>query len=571
MRNLTLKKAFLFTAFSLLFCATSFAQHITLPDLYDEGMTIQRGQSQTLHGITDPGMTTEIKWRGKTYKAEADRQGRFSLSIPAGEAGGPFVLQIGNRDIKNVYVGDVFLCSGQSNMELPMVRCEDLYRDVIDSYSNSQIHIVKTPRTYRLDEPNDIYSVKKNGASLWVEPKPENNGSIGAVTFFFAKKYNETYGVPVGIINSSVGGSPVEAWISEDSLIRFQESYNKILMAKDADYVKASQAFGAKSNQAWQKLAQKYWKEFDSQSPELKANNSKPVSLFSADWGRNSEGNINGLHYFQKTITLTKEQANEECMLRMGCIVDADEIFVNGEKVGGISYQYPPRKYKVRKGLLKEGENLIEIRLQSYGGTPTFVTEKPYKLYPLNTKFGEKPAWEIDLSAGWKYQLVQQMSGPQGGPDFMMTPAALYKGMLAPVLDWGYTGAVWYQGESNVGRANSYETMLKLLISDWRGRIAANQHAAPAKAKKGKKAPVSEASASELPFVIIQLANFLHPQSPDQAAQQALRDAQRKVAETTPKCDWVYTGDLGEWNDIHPLQKKEVGERVEAAFEKLLK
>ncbi|MCF0202814.1 MAG: sialate O-acetylesterase, partial [Bacteroidaceae bacterium] len=197
---------------------------------------------------------------------------------------------------------------------------------------------------------------------------------------------------------------------------------------------------------------------------------------------------------------------------------------------------------------LKAGENTIYIRLKSYGGTPTFVTEKPYKLIPLDK--GQN--WEIDLSTGWEHQLVQRMPSPQGAPDFMMTPAALYKGMLAPVLNWGYKGAVWYQGESNVGRANEYETMLRLLISDWRGRLAATQ-------------------TQPLPFVIIQLANFLHPQSPDQSAQQALRNAQRRVAETTPDCDWVYTGDLGEWNDIHPLQKKEVGERVQAAFDKLLK
>ena len=492
-------------------------------------------------------MTVEVKWQGKNYKANADRDGRFSIAIPTGKAGGPYELKIGNRIIKNVFVGDVFLCSGQSNMELPMSRCEDLYRDIIDSYSNSQIHIVKTPRTFRLDEPNDIYSVKKNGASLWVEPKPENNGSIGAVTFFFAKKYNETYGVPVGIINSSVGGSPVEAWISEDSLAKCQLYNNKLQMAKDTDYVKACQAMSAKSNQAWQGLAQKYIKDFEAnnnvfgkEASSSADSNWQPTSLFSPDWARDAEGNINGIHAFRKVINVTAEQAAQGGLLRMGCIVDADDIFVNGKHIGSTSYQYPPRKYKIPAGTLKAGKNIVYIRLTSYGGTPSFVTEKPYKIIFNNS--------EINLSSGWEYKLIQRMPSPQGAPDFMMTPAALYKGMLAPILDWGYSGAVWYQGESNVGQANEYEKMLKLLISDWRARVS-----------------------EPLPFVIIQLANFLHPQSPDQAAQQALRNAQRRVAETTPSCAWVYTGDLGEWNDIHPLQKKEVGERVEVAFQKLLK
>ncbi|MCF0203199.1 MAG: sialate O-acetylesterase, partial [Bacteroidaceae bacterium] len=154
-------------------------------------MTIQRGQTQKLHGISDPGAAVEVQWRGKKYKAEADRDGKFAVEIPAGNAGGPFVLQIGMRKIEKVFVGDVFLCSGQSNMELPMGRCEDLYRDIIDSYSNPNVHIVKTPRTYRLDEANDIYSVKGDG--LWVEPSPKSNAGIGAVTFFFAKAYQEKY------------------------------------------------------------------------------------------------------------------------------------------------------------------------------------------------------------------------------------------------------------------------------------------------------------------------------------------------------------------------------------------
>ena len=275
-----------------------------------------------------------------------------------------------------------------------------------------------------------------------------------------------------------------------------------------------------------------------------------PTDLFASGWATNGLNTINGSHWFRKDFQVSGQQAGEKATLRLGCIVDADSVYVNGTFVGTVSYQYPPRIYTIPAGLLKVGKNTITIRLFSYGGFPHFVKEKPYKIL-----FGkgqpEKGESEISLEGDWKYRLGAPMPAAPGQTAFHYKPVGLYNAMIAPLLNYTVSGVIWYQGESNVSRRNEYKDLLTAMIADWR------QHW----------------NRPDMPFYVIELADFLSPEDKGgRAAWAEFRKVQAEVANTNKNVTLIKNGDLGEWNDIHPLDKKTLGQRVsQAVFQQRVK
>ena len=267
------------------------------------------------------------------------------------------------------------------------------------------------------------------------------------------------------------------------------------------------------------------------------------TELFASGWATNGLNPINGSHWFRKDFQISEQQAGEQATLRLGCIVDADSVYVNGTFVGTVSYQYPPRIYTIPAGLLKAGKNTVTIRLFSYGGRPHFVKEKPYKIL-----FGkgqpEKGELEISLEGNWKYRLGASMPAAPGQTAFHYKPSGLYNAMIAPLLNYTVSGVIWYQGESNVSRRNEYKALLSAMITDWRGRW----------------------NRPQMPFYIIELADFLSPEDKGgRAAWAEFRKVQAEVADTNANVTLIKNSDLGEWNDIHPLDKKTLGQRLSRA------
>ncbi|MDE6337297.1 MAG: sialate O-acetylesterase, partial [Muribaculaceae bacterium] len=210
--------------------------------------------------------------------------------------------------------------------------------------------------------------------------------------------------------------------------------------------------------------------------------------------------------------------------------------WVNGKFVGFTAYQYPPRIYKVPEGVLREGDNVVTVRVVSNGGVPHFVEEKPHKFIFTD---GE----EISLEGDWLYRTGTPMPPTPGVTDFFQTPTVLYNGLIAPMLNFPFRGVVWYQGESDVDIRNEYTALMKSLMNDWRDKFDDEQ----------------------LPFFIVELADFLHPSDTyGRKSWQEMREAQRKAADETPEAWWILNGDVGEWNDIHPRDKKTPGTRVAA-------
>lgn len=553
MNKVRFNKVRLSLAVLLCLCATSMVDaKVKLPALISDGMVLQREQPIKVWGTADAGESVQVKFLknatptgvkgGKlkvAYTVTADANGRWTLTLPAMKPGGPYILQVNDIELKDILVGDVWLCSGQSNMELPVSRVTDMFRDEIAAYENTNIRQLKVPNIFNFHAPQaDLPDYV-----AWKPLTQENVMNFSALGYFFAKAMYEKNSIPVGLINSSWGGTPVEAWISEEGLKEFPKYINDKRQYEDDAYLKSIKQTEGLSFYRWNTSLYQGDAGLHEATPWYAANYNdkdwKAVDLFSTDWGTNGLNPINGSHWFRKEVEVPQDWNGKEATLRLGCIVDADSVYVNGTFVGTISYQYPPRIYTIPAGVLKAGKNTVTIRLISNNSYPHFVKEKPYKIICGNE--------EVSLQGEWKYRLGAPMPPAPGMMFFCYEPVCLYNAMIAPLQNYGIRGVLWYQGESNVDRRNEYAALLTALIADWR-----NTFGNP-----------------ELPFYIVELADFLSRD--DVSGRQAwaeMRKEQAKVAETNRNTRLIRNSDLGEWNDIHPLDKKTLGQRAaESALE----
>lgn len=505
---------------------------VTLPTLLSDGMVWQRERPVRIWGTADKGEQVTVLFQKKKYTAVADEAGNWQVELPPMKAGGPYEMKVNEICLKDILVGDVWLCSGQSNMELMVQRVTDMFAEEIASYENPMIHYVKVPLG------NDPHAPKADVPKVsWMALTKEQAPSFSAFAYFFAKEMYKETRVPVGIINSSWGGSAVEAWMSEEALQPFPRLLHERDLFCSDEYRELCDRSGRMMNRFWDVALYKGDAGVQSNvrwnRPELEDADWQTVEMFSKDWGWKNGYPVNGSHWFRQTVNLTAEQAGKDAVLRLGCMVDADSVFVNGTFVGNTFYQYPPRIYRVPASLLHAGENLVTVRLISYTGVPHFVADKPYCL-----------AWKTDtvrLARTWKYRLGCEMPARQGGVSFQNVPTGMYNSMIAPLRNWTFSGALWYQGETNTGRPNEYEALLSAMIADWRNKL----------------------NDPDLPFVIVQLANFMQTHSqPIESNWAALREAQRRTALKVPNTAMAVAIDLGEWNDIHPLNKKELARRA---------
>lgn len=518
--------------FLILSCVFLSEAKVTLPVLVSDGMVLQRDRDITIWGTADAGEAVKIRFLEKNYTTVADTGGNWSVILPPAKAGGPYVMTVNELEITDILIGDVWLCSGQSNMELPVGRVMDLYRKEVESYVNPMIRHIKVPLAYNFHYPQqDI-----NPAS-WQELTPENVLSFSAVAYFFAKELFEKTKTPVGLINASVGGSPAEAWISEEGLTDFPHYLNYRDICRSDEYVSDVKKLDRERRNLWNAILYRQDAGLNGEqewfSPGYDDSGWEDVDLFDKTWGSDGLNSVNGSHWLRKEFSVPAHSQGKPVVLRLGCIVDADSVFVNGVFVGTTAYQYPPRIYTIPANLLKEGKNTITVRLVSYSGYPGFVEDKPYKLVFDNE--------EISLEGTWKYRQGTRMPALPGETFFHYKPTGLYNAMIAPLQHWGIKGVLWYQGESNTGRYNEYYGLMKALIGDWRSLW---------------KQP-------ELPFLIVQLAGFMQdPPHPAESHWAELRNVQLRLSQTVPNTGLAVTIDIGEWNDVHPLNKKEVAHRL---------
>lgn len=521
--------------------ATSYAE-VTLPKLISNGMVLQREQVITLWGWGALDEQVEVQLNGKPVGTSTTAAGKWQIQLAPQPAGGPHTITIAGTNtiaLNDIYFGDVWLTSGQSNMDLPMRRVKHTYPREVAEANLPQVRVFTVPSQYDFNQVHNDVS-----GGQWLAVNPNNIEQFSAVSYFFAKALHQAKHIPIGIINSSMGGTTAESWLSEESLQAFPTHYQKAKQYQDKHYLAQLINSDKKAQTQWHNQLTHNDKgtaaELPWYAPEYKATNWHSMQV-PGYWANHPSfkgvNTINGNVWFRKTITLPNDAANKAGQIWLGTIVDADTVYINGHKIGNTGYQYPPRLYPINKNILQAGENTIVVKITSNYGKGGFVLDKPYWLEVNNTRYDLKGEWQFKVGA---------LSAPPPSSKFVSytAPLGYYNAMLAPLLTTQIKGVVWYQGESNVGRAEEYKSLMATLIKSWRAGF--NQ--------------------PELPFIVVQLANFLEAQAaPSESHWAELREAQRQIVNSTSHTALVVTIDVGEWNDIHPVRKKEVGQRAAVA------
>jgi sialate O-acetylesterase len=539
-------KLLLATACCLSFTLPSISQ-VRLPQLISNAMVLQRDTKLNIWGWAASGEKVTVKFNGKTYQTTTPADGKWTIVLNAMKAGGPYTMDISASNhiiLNDILLGDVWFCSGQSNMTILMERVKEKYPDEIKNANYPQI------RNFFVPTASDVTKVHQDlPPGKWAEATSENIMGFAAVPYFFAKKLYLKYHVPIGIVNSSVGGTPIQAWISEGGFKTIPAYATRINQFKDTSFIRqiSKPPVSNTNNKNFIQPDKGLTGPVKWYDTAFIAQNWRPFFL-PGYWADQGVKGLNGVVWFRKEIEVPASMAGKPAKLFMGRIVDADETYVNGVKVGNITYQYPPRRYDVPAGLLKPGKNLIVVRVTNTFGKGGFVPDKRYELTDGTIK--------IDLRGDWQYQVGQvypslrrSAGDVESGFAFSAQnePTGLYNTMVAPAINYKIKGFLWYQGETNAGKPREYGQLLQALISDWRGKF--NQPNAP--------------------FIYAQLPNYMEVQySPAESQWAELRQQQLQTL-AVPNTAMAVAIDAGEWNDIHPLNKKDVGERMALAAEKL--
>jgi len=534
----TLKIFFSIISLMLLTVQASLCQ-VRLPKLVSDGMILQREAPVKIWGWASVGEKVTLHFNNQSFNTVTGKDDKWQITLPAQKAGGPFTMEIvaGNRiSLKDILFGDVWLCSGQSNMETTMSRVSPLYGKEIEACGNPNIRLFQVPVRWNYNKPQqDIQGGK------WEEANPQNILKYTAVGYFFARELNAKYNIPIGIIQCAAGGSSAESWISEESLKAFPEQHKIAKQLSDTTYMQKLLSSEKKAQWKWFNELGKNdlgRKETPWLSPQLDDSSWSTLQIPSSF--REAKMDIeNGAAWFRKQIDLPSNCEGKPALLELGTIVDSDSVFINGQFIGTTSYQYPPRRYNVASGILKAGKNNITVRVVCQSGNGGFIKEKPYQLTVEGQTFGLKGTWKYNIGA---------KCGPSPSSTFFPgKPLGLYNAMLFPIVNYQLKGMVWYQGESNAERAHEYKAVLSTLIGEWRKLWGQGN----------------------LPFLFVQLPDFMEPKNePSEGGWATLRYQQLKTL-SVPKTAMAVTIGLGEWNDIHPLRKKEVGQRLALAAEKL--
>ena len=553
----TIMKKIIFLC-ATLFCLSAAEAKITMPQLFQSGMVMQRGKAIPVWGKADAGETVTIRFNKKEYTATADTNGRWRVDLPKMKAGGPYTLVVKGEngeesEISDVMIGDVWLLSGQSNIDVHIERVYPQYTTEVDNYENTNI------RLFRVQNETSTHGVKDDIRPTSINWKPlnkQNAWPFSAVGYFLGKKMFEKNKVAQGVIVNSWGGTPIEAWISEDSLkVDYPMLIKKLQMYQNDNYVRAQMQANGAANHQWETILN----QNDPGYADAACDDSQWSLINQNDWTWRGTGSV----WLRQHIMIDKEHAGKPARLLLGTLFDRDVTYLNGKQIGQTGYQYPPRRYDIPEGLLREGDNVIAIRFINKFGAVHFIPEKPYMLCFGDDRLSQNPMPKdvLPLGSEWKMKVGAEMPQcPGGDVSLQNLPTTLYNAVLYPLAPYAINGIVWYQGESNTGNPAPYADYLKKLMGSWRDCWNDQQ----------------------MPFVVVQLANYdgrqqtvfprpITPQpEPVNSGWAQLREAQRVVAKADAKAELAVINDLGETVDIHPLRKKEVAERIALCFDKLL-
>ncbi len=506
------------------------AKDIQLPHVFGDNMVLQQNQSNNIWGTSSPNGVMKIKFANKEIHVQSDAEGQWDAKLPALKAGGPYELIIIGHDtvqIQNILIGEVWLASGQSNMGYTMKSLGDHYLDDIKNSQNDKIRFLTVEKINSYTIKNDMETTG------WKRTNPTSILKYSAAAYFFAKELHQEKGVPVGIINSSYGGTAIERWISRDTLETFPRYQKRFAnldtiteTAEMIDKLKKEWIEEMNKNYSYNKIEENKWKTIH--APETFEHNAYPET--------------DGFFWLKKTIHLPEEYAGKEITLHLAAIDDLDFTYFNDTYIGYDGPWHKMRIYNVPRNLVKQGQNEIVIGVMDFASNGGFHGE------PEDLKIVQDDN-NLSLANEWKCIHVAKNEDVPPIPMSKLknSPSGLYNAMIAPIIPYSIKGVIWYQGESNVSRAKEYSELFPALITNWRKKY----------------------NNLRLPFIFVQLANFKPRVSePTESDWAELREAQTSALELNNTAMAV-TIDIGEAKDIHPKNKKEVGKRLFKAAQKI--
>ena len=519
-----------YLALLFLLCTLISNANVKMPLLFSDGMVLQRNKAIPIWGFADANEKVEIHFNKQIKKTQADKNGKWTVNLDAEKAGGPFELIIIGKNkitIKNVLVGEVWICSGQSNMEFQVFKTMNADKEMNNAYY---------PMIRHFGVAQDLSGKPKDDlkAGKWEVSSKETVGNFTAVGFYFARKLYSELKIPIGIINTSWGGTNVETWTSREAFQNSPEFKNMIADVPVMNVDSISVLYAKRMKERVEKI----------QGTSVSTANENTFKDFSFDdtswgelntpslWENQPLGDLDGVVWMRKTITLSGEDIKNKATLSLAKIDDEDITYVNGVEVGKNTLYDVRRIYQIPNGILKEGKNVIAVRIvDNTGGGGIYGEAEDLKL-TLGSKV-------VPLDGKWKFRVIVVKTSLSPNS----YPSLLYNAMVNPLVPYAIEGVLWYQGEANVWRANQYKKAFPLMITDWRTKF-----------KQG-----------DFPFYFVQLSTFDETGGNSKKGSRwaELREAQSETLKLK-NTGMAVTTDIGNAKDIHPTNKQDIGLRLAA-------
>ena len=511
---------------------------IIMPHLFGNGMVLQRDAPVKIWGHAAPGETLKVSFHGQTRQTIAKSNGSWTTTLAPMTYGGPYTMEIIAKNdtlqYKDILIGDVWVCSGQSNMEFPVSG----WSHVIDADKEIKNADYPAIRLFTVNKAINPIPAEEVTGGRWEHCSPSTIAPFSAVGYFFGRQLHKTLKIPIGLINTTWGGTDIESWISRQSLDTSKEFHNAVANLPQVSLDSLRDLYRQRSLQLVTRLqgglpdaaTEASWKDpsFD--------DSHWPVMQLPGLWDNQQLGaSFDGIVWFRKEIGITTIGAADTALLSLGMIDDNDETYINGIRIGTTSGYNLHRVYKIMPGVLHPGKNTIAVKVTDGGGGGGIYGEE-------SDLWLELPSNKLSLIGPWPFQVASIIAGDGGfGPNSY--PSLLYNAMVNPLRPFRIKGAIWYQGENNASRAWQYRKAMPLLIEDWRHQWKEDT----------------------LPFYFVQLTSFKASggDSNKGSTWAELRESQEKT-QSLPHTGMAITLDIGDPGDIHPKDKQDVGRRLAA-------
>lgn len=499
---------------------------VEMPHIFSNDMVLQRNKPISVWGWAKAGETIEVDFKGQNIKAKADKLGNWSVKLNQSQFGGPYEMTIKGKEntitYNNILIGDVWLCSGQSNMEWNVKNTNNAVQEMANA-TYPQIRLFTVKKAISSFPLKDV-------DGMWQTCSPETIADFSAVGYFFGRELNQNTNIPIGLINSSWGGTIIETWTSSQMMKSVPKFGKQLEELAASDFQQMLQDNNQKKKLFDDALAndigvlQQWYNK-----PELFTKKMKVPEA----WDKNELKSMDGSVWFRYEFDLPQNAAGKSATLSLGAIDDNDITYINGQEVGRTNGYDVLRRYNVAENILKSGKNAIVVNVVDNTGGGGLYSED-------NNVYLEVGGKTYFLANNWNYVVSvdnNQYKYTDIGPNSY--PSLLYNAMIDPLVKYAIKGAIWYQGESNAQDAHLYRSLFPNMINDWRNKWG-----------------------YEFPFYWAQLANFMAAdQQPAESDWANLREAQTMTLALAQTGQAVIT-DIGDPKDIHPRNKQDVGKRL---------